>query len=68
MAITITISNTFNLENNIKQIGKRGFTTKGIGHGYGLSIVKDITKHNNKIETVCDIENNKFIQTIIIYY
>lgn len=66
--ITITISNTFNSENNIKQIGKRGFTTKGIGHGYGLSIVKDITKHNNKIETVCDIENNKFIQTIIIYY
>lgn len=66
--ILINITNTFNINTNIKQVGKKGFTTKGMGHGYGLSIVKDITKHNDKIETVNDIDDNKFKQTIIIYY
>ena len=36
--IIITITNTYNVDANIKQIGKRGYTTKGIGHGYGLSV------------------------------
>ena len=66
--IIITISNSFDENSDIKQIGKKGFTTKGFGHGYGLSIVKDINKHNNKIETLSDIEDDKFTQTILIYY
>ena len=64
----ITISNTFNNSLDTKQIGKKGFTTKGKGHGYGLSIVKDIAKSNNNIDTFNNIEDNKFKQTIIIYY
>ncbi|MBQ9024723.1 MAG: GHKL domain-containing protein [Bacilli bacterium] len=66
--VTITISNTFNNNIDTKQIGKKGFTTKGVGHGYGLSIVKDINKHNDNIETINDIEDDKFTQTILIYY
>ena len=66
--IIMDISNTFNNKNDIKQIGKKGFTTKGFGHGYGLSIVKDINKHNNNIETFNDIEDDKFKQTTIIYF
>ena len=66
--IIITITNTFNENIDTKQIGKKGFTTKGKGHGYGLSIVKDIAKHNDNIETFNDIENLKFKQTIILYY
>ena len=65
--VIITISNTYNKSLDIKQVGKKGFTTKGIGHGYGLSIVKDITKHNNSIEVLNDIEDDKFKQIIIIY-
>ena len=67
-SIIITISNTFNSNVDTKQIGKKGFTTKGRGHGYGLSIVKDINKHNENIETFNDIEDDKFTQTILIYY
>ena len=66
--IIITITNTFNNNIDTKQIGKKGFTTKGKGHGYGLSIVKDINKHNENIETFNDIEDDKFTQTILIYY
>ena len=66
--IIMDISNTFNNKDDIKQIGKKGFTTKGFGHGYGLSIVKDINKHNNNIESFNDIEDDKFKQTTIIYY
>ena len=67
-SIIITISNTFNKNVDVKQVGKKGFTTKGVGHGYGLSIVKDISKHNKNIETFNDIDEDKFKQTIIIYY
>ena len=66
--IIITITNTFNENIDTKQIGKKGFTTKGKGHGYGLSIVKDIAKHNDNIETFNDMEDLKFKQTIILYY
>lgn len=66
--IIMTISNTYNDNLDIKQIGKKGFTTKGKGHGYGLSIVKDINKHNENIETFNDVEDDKFTQTILIYY
>lgn len=66
--ILITISNTFSRNIDVSQVGKKGFSTKGAGHGFGLSIVKDIAKNNSNIETFNDIYNNKFKQTIMIYY
>ena len=66
--LVINISNTYNKSTDTKQIGKKGFTTKGIGHGYGLSIVKDISKSNDKIETFRDVSDDKFSQTILICY
>ena len=65
--IFITI-NLVNKNIDINKIGKKGFTTKGKGHGYGLSIVKDIAKHNDNIETFKDAEEQKFKQTILLYY
>ena len=66
--LIITISNTYDNSIDTNQIGKKGFSTKGSGHGFGLSIVKDIKKNNKNIDTFNDINNNMFRQTIIIYY
>lgn len=64
--LIVTISNTYSKDVDINKIGKKGFTTKGVGHGFGLSLVKDIAKKNSKIETVNDVDNNMFKQTILI--
>lgn len=64
----LTISNTYDKNTDINKVGKSGFTTKGVGHGFGLSIVKDIAKTNSEIETFSSKESDKFIQTAMIYF
>lgn len=66
--LLLTISNTYDKNIDINKVGKSGFTTKGVGHGFGLSIVKDIARTNSEIETFCSKESDKFIQTAMIYY
>ena len=67
-SVIITITNTFDSSLDVTQVGKKGFSTKGAGHGFGLSIVKDIKKNNEDIDTFSDVIDDKFKQTIIIYY
>lgn len=66
--LLLTISNTYDKNTDINKVGKSGFTTKGVGHGFGLSIVKDIAKANSEIETFSSKESDKFIQTAMIYF
>ena len=66
--LLLSISNTYDKNTDINKVGKSGFTTKGVGHGFGLSIVKDIAKTNSEIETFSSKESDKFIQTAMIYY
>lgn len=66
--LLLTIFNTYDKNTDINKVGKSGFTTKGVGHGFGLSIVKDIAKTNSEIETFSSKESDKFIQTAMIYY
>ena len=66
--LLLTISNTYDKNTDINKVGKSGFTTKGVGHEFGLSIVKDIAKTNSEIETFSSKESDKFIQTAMIYY
>lgn len=64
--LLLTISNTYDKNTDINKVGKSGFTTKGAGHGFGLSIVKDIAKTNSEIETFSSKESDKFIQRYIL--
>lgn len=66
--LLLTISNTYDKNTDINKVGKSGFTTKGVGHVFGLSIVKDIAKTNSEIETFSSKESDKFIQTAMVYY
>lgn len=66
--LLVIISNTYDKSTDINKVGKSGFTTKGVGHGFGLSIVKDIARTNSEIETFSTKETDKFIQTAMVYY
>lgn len=66
--LLVIISNTYDKSTDINKVGKSGFTTKGVGHGFGLSIVKDIARTNSEIETFSAKETDKFIQTAMVYY
>lgn len=63
--LIIEISNTYAENTDLKKIGKKGYSSKGIGHGFGLSIVRDIKRSNEFIDTFNDIENDMFKQTIM---
>lgn len=64
--IILKISNTYRDDIDISLLEKRGYTSKGIGHGFGLQIVRDIVKHNDKIEVVSDLVDDLFSQIIMI--
>lgn len=66
--LLVIISNTYDKNIDINKVGKSGFTTKGAGHGFGLSIVKDIARTNPEIETFSTKETDKFVQTAMVYY
>jgi len=64
--LSIKIINSINNDIYLNKIGKDRFTTKGKGHGFGLMLVKDILKRNDKIELVTDYNNTNFSQTVLI--
>lgn len=66
--LIISVANTYDNKTDVNKIGKKGYSTKGAGHGFGLSIVKDISKNNPNIESFSDVSDSKFKQTVLIYY
>jgi len=64
--IKIIISNSIINKIDLKKIGKKGFTTKGKGHGNGLYLVTNLLKGNDKIKINTKIINDYFIQEIRI--
>lgn len=63
----ISIANTFKGKVDLDTITDYGYTTKSNGHGYGLSLVKEVIKDNNALSSKTDIIDNKvFVQNLKI--
>lgn len=62
----ITVSNNFDGLIDLGNIENSGYTTKGNGHGYGLTLMKQLVNKNTMIENKRYIYGNMFVQKIII--
>ena len=66
--VCIDIANTYKGKVDPDKIKEYGYTSKGSGHGTGLHIVEKITKTDSLLETKTKIQNQYFIQTIVIKF
>lgn len=62
----IEVSNNFEGTIDIDKISDKGYTTKESGHGYGLSLVKEIINKNDKLTNIKRIDKNIFVQKLSI--
>lgn len=60
------ISNTVNKSIDINLINKKGYTTKGKGHGNGLHYAQKLILKNKHILSKQQVINDYYIQTVII--
>lgn len=64
--IVFSISNNYNGSIDIDKVDKEGYTTKGTGHGYGLSLVRDIIDKNDKLNQKRELNGIYFVQKLYI--
>ncbi len=64
--LCISIKNKFKGTIDVEKIDKVGYSTKGSGHGYGLSLVKNILGENRNLINKRKLTKNTFEQILII--
>ena len=64
--LVIEISNNFQGTVDLEELTKSGYTTKGKNHGYGMCLVKEIVGANSRFINETKIENEIFIQKLIV--
>ena len=60
------ITNTYNNKLDKNKIGRENYSTKGKTRGHGLLLVKQLINKNDIFELKTSIQENVYIQTIII--
>lgn len=64
--LNISISNNYEGNIDLTKIDKEKYTTKEKGHGYGLALVKNIIKYDNRLENEREITDQIFTQILKI--
>lgn len=62
----ISVSNTYNGFIDLAKINQKGYTTKGNGHGYGLTLASELINKHKEMKNSRKITENIFTQTITI--
>lgn len=62
--LCIAISNNFEGEIDFEKMDNPGYTTKENGHGYGLSLAREIIESNDKLSSEREIKDNIFKQIL----
>lgn len=66
--LNIKVSNNYSGRIEIDKIFDEGYTTKGAGRGYGLSLVKKIIDNNSNFSNKIEISDKIFSQILCIQY
>lgn len=64
-AVIFNISNTYKGKIKLDKIGT-GYSTKGIGHGYGLRLVNDIIDSNSDYKIETEVNKEYYMTNLII--
>lgn len=64
--IEIAFSNTFNENIELDKVDSEGYSTKGKGRGYGLSLVKDIISKSTILNQTREINGIYYVQKLYI--
>ena len=64
--IVFSLSNNYKSKINFDEVDIEGYTTKGYGHGYGLSLVKDILSKNNNLAQRREMNGIYYVQKLYI--
>ena len=64
--LNISITNYFEGVIDLDKMDETRYTTKGEGHGYGLTLVKEIIGKNPRLQNVRKINDNVFTQILKI--
>ncbi|MBQ2947082.1 MAG: GHKL domain-containing protein [Bacilli bacterium] len=64
--LIFSISNYYEGEIELEKLEQKGYTTKGLGHGYGLNLTKKIIENNKKLKNEKKISKRTFTQILKI--
>ena len=64
--LCIDVSNNYSGMIEVRKLNNKGYTTKGKGHGYGLTLVEEITRNSDMLEHESEISKDWFKQRLKI--